>query len=54
MNSPITHIILYIYVYMYMYVCNNVMQENRVLDVPLTQMGVMDPQVANTPKTQNK
>lgn len=28
------------------------MQESRVLDVPLTQMGVMDPQVANTPKTQ--
>jgi len=32
---------------MYVYVCNYVMQENRVQDVPLTQMGVMDPQVAN-------
>lgn len=33
---------------------NNVVQESRVLDVPLTQMGVMDQQVANTPKTQVK
>lgn len=24
---------------------NNIMQESRVLDVPLTQMGVMDQQV---------
>jgi len=24
---------------------DNIMQENRVLDVPLTQMGVMDQQV---------